>query len=209
MKIAVMQPYFFPYVGYFEMIQSVEKFYFLDNVQYIKQGWINRNRIRAKNEEGWQWLIIPVENAPVETIISDIKINGSHWLKKSKKTLLQTYGKKIEEHEVFKVFDHTEEYLNPLLQKSICQTARFLGIETAFESTTQFSQITTIGQQRIIDLCCEVKADVYVNASGGRELYDEKAFAERGIKLEFMEPTKHENKLSILDLIFGDGLCKL
>jgi hypothetical protein len=209
MKIAVMQPYFFPYIGYFELIKSVDRFYFLDNVQYIKQSWMNRNRIRANNAEGWQWLIVPVENAPVETIISEIKISGSHWLKKSKKTLLQTYGKKIEDHPLFKVFDRIEDYLNPLLQNSVCQIARYLGIETPFESCTQFSHITSTGQQRVIDLCREVKADVYINSPGGRELYDEKTFADNGIELQFMEPTQHPNRLSILDVTLGDGLNRL
>lgn len=76
MKTAIMQPYFFPYVGYFELIKYVDNFVFLSNVQYVKRRWINRNKIRSANKN-FQYITIPIKNCQQKTLIENIEINYS------------------------------------------------------------------------------------------------------------------------------------
>jgi hypothetical protein len=203
MRIAIMQPYFFPYWGYFELIKSVNLFVFFDGVQYIKRGWINRNRIRSKDSE-FIYITIPILKSNQNTLISDIKIDKKNWKDKLLQTLQHTY-KKCNLHPLYKCIEsQQEEYLSPLLWNTLSFTMQYLGIHTPMTKSITYEGKS---QELIINICKELGAKEYVNLSGGRELYEEKEFAKHDIKLEFMPPTQQFNKLSILDLCLGDGFC--
>ena len=81
MKLAIMQPYFFPYIGYFQLMNVVDKWVVFDNIQYIRHGWVNRNRILSPNlEKEWQYILIPLDKHAKEALIYDIKIiNSNRW----------------------------------------------------------------------------------------------------------------------------------
>lgn len=208
MKIAVMQPYFFPYVGYFELIKSVDVFVFLSNVQYIRRGWVNRNRIRSNNAD-FQYLTIPIVKCPQQTLIKDVKVDyKEEWHKKHLLTLKHIYGKKIENSSIFNEYKEVNlsDNLNHLLQLMIIACCRHLGIKTIFNDSINFTD-SLDATQRILNICRSLRATEYFNATNGRSLYSQDDFG--SIKLNFMEPTKYDNKLSILDLCFGDNITSI
>jgi hypothetical protein len=176
MRVAIMQPYFFPYVGYFELIAGVDRFVLLDDVQYIRRGWVNRNRIRSfQDTRGWQYLTIPVEHAPRDTPINRIRVDRADpdWPARHQRTLAHVYGRTILEHPLYAAFTRAAERRTPSLVEVLHQflrdTCRHLGIETPFETSEQFG-VTASGEDRILDLCEAVGATVYVNLPGGRTL---------------------------------------
>lgn len=203
MKIAIMQPYFYPYIGYFELIKSVDVFYIFDNVQYTR-GWINRNKIRNHG-----WLTVPITKCPQKTKIEDVLISGTSWHKDHCAAIEKTYGKRADNP----LYDHYRDMeppqmLSDLLESTIKNTCKHLQINTKFKKAPNLESNLPLNSaiKKIISICQHVGATTYVNPSGGTGLYDNKTFNEYGIKLEFMDATKHENKLSILDLCLGDGL---
>jgi hypothetical protein len=206
MKIAIMQPYYYPYVGYFDLIKSVDKFVFLNNVQYIRRGWINRNRIRWIN--GWKYLTIPIVKCPRSTLIQNIKVSGKDWKQEHLHALTISY-KAVCNHSCFKHLASIEtDNLCELLMETLKNTSRFLGIKTDFADSRDYPSESR-KQYRLIDICKQLGATTYVNAPGGASLYDTADFEKENINLEILPLTKHANKLSILDLIFGENLSTL
>jgi hypothetical protein len=134
-----------------------------------------------------------------------VLISGKEWKQEHLCYLIYSYGD-VQNHPCFKFLTTIEtNNLCQMLMDTIIYTTRYLGITTEFLDSRNFPSSRT-KQHRLIDICKQLNADVYVNAPGGRELYDNQDFESNNIKLEFLEPTKHKNKLSILDLILGDNL---
>lgn len=200
-----MQPYYYPYIGYFELINSVDNFVFLNNVQYIRRGWVNRNRIRWNDT--WKYITVPIAKCSRDTLIQDIEISGEEWLGDHLASLKYSYNNI--EHESF-------QYLASMNTKKLCEllmlttkhTAKLLGIKTKFLDSRDFPS-SGKKQHLLIDICKQLGATTYVNASGGIELYDKNDFEKENIKLEFTPPTNHNNKYSILDLMLGDSLNRI
>lgn len=207
MKIAVMQPYFYPYLLYFKLIKTVDTFVFLTDVQYLRRGWMNRNCIRTQT--GWQYLTIPVEKSPQDTLIYNIK-TVPDWGQLHCKTLLTTYGKKTEQHWLFQKFKElcAETNLCNFLCKSIQHTAANLDIKTIFLDSRDYPS-SLRREHRIIDICKKLNATTYVNLPGGTTLYTPEMFAEHNIQLEFIPILDNSNHLSIIDLCLGDNMEKL
>lgn len=206
MKLAVMQPYFFPYIGYFELIHKVDVFVFLTNVQYIKNGWVNRNRIKSHTDD-FQYLTVPIDRCPQKTKIHDVKIHNSNWHDKHLSTLSHVYGNKIKNIEIYKHYELCNTLnLNELLQSTIKNCCAYLNIKTKFDESVNFEDSSN-ATQRILNICKSLNADEYINLANGKNLYSQKDFGE--IKLTFMKNTTHENKFSILDLCFKDGITSL
>lgn len=207
MRIAIMQPYFFPYHGYFELIQKSDLFIFYTDVQYIQRGWVNRNRIRSP--DGWRHLTVPVKHAPLQTLIHEIKTE-ENWLSKHLRTLEVVYGQtRCRAHPVFTMFKQTAEETVPdlcsLLMRSVERTSRLLGLKTPFADSRSLGA-TGKHQDRVIDICKKVGATTCVCPSGSNTLYNLDDFAKQGITLEIMGCTTYQNKLSILDVMLGGGL---
>jgi hypothetical protein len=202
MKIAVMQPYFFPYVGYFELIRSVDTFVFLTDVQFTRKGWINRNRIRSK-EKDFEPIVAPVIKCPLSTNIKDVLIFGTQWAEAIEKKLRHTYSEKSN-HAIVKYVSTLNKHksLNDMLCESIMWTCNFLGINTKFAYSQGISDKTN--KDKILEICKSFNCDTYVNACGGSELYSTSEFSKEGIELTFMQPTLYQNKFSIVDSILTD-----
>ena len=201
MKIAIMQPYYYPYIGYFELINNVDKFVFLNNVQYIRRGWINRNRI--KWNETWKYLTVPIAKCSRDTLIQDVKISNEDWLKDHLDSLIYSYNNP--NHKSFKYLASINtQSLCDLLMLTIKHTAKLLGIKTEFLDSRDFPS-NNKKQYLLIDICKHLNANTYINAAGGVDIYDKIDFENEGINLEFMPSTKHDNKLSILDLMLSNS----
>lgn len=188
-----MQPYLFPYIGYFQLINAVDKFIIYDDVTFIKQGWINRNRILT---EGSALLFsIPLSEASPYKLIRDISIDEllyDKWKKKFYKTLDQYYKKAPYYEKVLPIIKIVLESNNQLISavalcsiKAVCE---YLAIETEIaETVDKYSNNYLKGEDRIIDICRQEAAKVYINAEGGRSLYSRNTFKENKIELRFIK----------------------
>lgn len=214
MKIAVMQPYFLPYLGYFQLINAVDKFVFYDDVNFIKKGWINRNNFLLNGNP--HLFTIPLKQASQNRKINTIQLSiDEKWVKSFFKTLEQAYKNAPYYNNVIelliKIFDKKTLFISELAKLSIIETAQYLSIPTTFEFTSAiYNNVELKGSSRILDICRKENADTYINPIGGRELYDKKDFAETGIQLFFQKMktvsyTQFEHdfvpSLSMLDVI--------
>jgi hypothetical protein len=222
--LAVMQPYIFPYIGYFNLINSATHFVFYDDVDYIKQGWINRNRILINGHPSY--FSIPLSNGRSGVQIREVKVfNLSHFYKKFKRTLEQSYGKSpffdIGLSYVEKVLLSGEENISKLAELSISEASNMLEIEASvYRSSSDFSDSKGIGRsERLISIAQQLNCKTYVNSINASFLYDKQYFSMRGVNLSFIKPklvgynqlnaTKFIPGLSIIDLIMNLSLDEI
>jgi hypothetical protein len=201
MKIAIMQPYFFPYQGYFDLIASVDKFIFLNDVQYVKRRWVNRNIIPAPNKKDNMFVTVPIKKASRNTNINQIEIHDNIWAERHLKTFIHVYGKAKVNSEFKEYYTSLKKHVNlsNMLCESIMWTCKLLGINKKFYYASDYSS-SLYGQERILELCNIFKASSYFNAFGGQGLYDKDKFYKSNIELIFMPESKNE-KFSILNRI--------
>ena len=213
-----MQPYLFPYIGYFQLINAVDKFVVYDDVNYIKQGWVNRNNILV---QGQPYLFtVPLKNASSFAKINEIEVNENlyrNWKKKFFRTLQQSYTKAPNFKEAFGLISSildTEKKnigISELATESIREICQYLSVETELAgSSTAYKNENLSGQHRVLDNCRKEGATGYINPIGGQKLYSKKAFEEQGIELNFVEtvPVAYEQfskdfipALSIIDVL--------
>lgn len=194
MKFAIMQPYIFPYIGYFQLISAVDRFVVYDDVTFIKQGWINRNRILAIDSA--LLFSIPLSGASSSVLIKDVRINRANypfWRNKFFKTLDQCYSKASQYDKVLPMIQNalTEnpEFIGALAVRSLKAVCDFIGITTALiESSSIYGNNHLKSQERIIDICRKEMADIYINPIGGAQLYSRDIFRSNGITLSFLKP---------------------
>lgn len=216
--IGVMQPYLFPYLGYFQLIGAVDKFVIYDDVNYIKSGWINRNRILVNGQA--HLFTLPLKKAGSFTKINSIELDPqatSTWYAKFRRTLAQSYGRAPYLNEVLAILDRIfivpHLRLADLLLASIREVLAYVPIGTELvASSTSYANDHLHGQARILDICCQEGAGKYINAIGGQELYARDAFSARNMELAFLKsrlPEYHQGKhpfvpgLSILDAMLN------
>jgi len=194
-KIGIMQPYFFPYIGYFQIIMAVDLFVFYDDVQFIKGGWINRNRIIINNE--LRYLTIPLKDASANKLIKDT------FVKKDQKAFL-IIEKKIEQcykkapffSIVFPLIQNLlkgdYKTISELAMYSIEMVSRYLLLSTKFiVSSEKFGDTSRYKRsERLARICHTFSAETYINAIGGQELYDKEEFLRMNIKLQFLKSQK-------------------
>jgi hypothetical protein len=215
MKIAIMQPYFMPYIGYFQLINSVDKFIIYDNIQYTKKGWINRNRILANEKD--QLITLPIKKDSDYLNIIERELSES-WDKDKSKMLniiKASYNKAPYFQETFelisKCLNNPEANLFKFIYDSIVLINNHLKIKTPIViSSTIDADHTLKSQDKVLSLCKEQNADVYINSIGGVELYDKETFKQNNIKLNFIKSnpvqyTQFNNEfvpwLSIIDVM--------
>jgi len=218
MKLAIMQPYFFPYIGYWQLLRVVDCFVIYDDVNFITRGWINRNRILINGKPSY--ITIPLYHASQNRRISDISIQSSPvWRKKMIKSIENTYRKALFFSEVFPVIEKIICYetnsLVDFLAQHIRVLAAYLGIKTEIVATSRcYQNNDLIGQKRIIDICKREGATTYINPQGGQTFYDTKEFKNAGIDLQFivMQPKPYIQRaagfvpyLSIIDALMEIG----
>ena len=187
MKVAVMQPYFLPYIGYWQLIKYVDVFIIFDDVNYIKKGYVDRNVVLGRH--GLCSLKIKVIKASQNRLINELQINvdQSHIWEKIK----NCYPRRSLESEagvlLKSIIDNEELNLARYLEKSIHAIAKYLKIDTQIMRSSDMP-CESSGKNKIIPLVNHVQGKTYVNLPGGRHLYAEDMFVEKKIALEFFDP---------------------
>jgi hypothetical protein len=215
MKLAIMQPYFMPYIGYFQLINSVDKFVIYDNIQYTKKGWINRNRILVNGAD--QLITLPIKKDSDYLNVVDRKLSESWQKDKSKmlNVINSSYGKAPNFQETFelilKCLNNPEVNLFRFIYDSIVLINEYLEIKTPIIiSSTIDIDHTLKSQDKVLSLCKKQNADVYINSIGGVELYDKSVFKQNNIELNFIKSNPIQYKqfndkflswLSIIDVM--------
>lgn len=189
MKLAIMQPYFFPYIGYFQLIKAVDQFIVYDNIKYTKKGWINRNRILRLGKD--EIFSLPLKNDSDFKNICDREISGN--FKPGK--LLSQFADAYRHASYFAqtmpliedVVRHKDVNLFRFLNYSITRTCAHLGIDTPITVSSNVDIDHGLrSEAKVLALCQAMAASVYINAIGGLELYKQSAFQAQGIALKFI-----------------------
>lgn len=209
-----MQPYIFPYIGYFQLINAVDKFVIYDDVNFINKGWINRNRMLNNGKDSL--FSIPLKEASQNKLINEINVNWDGiWKSKFLKTLEQCYKKAPFYQVAISLIEQTlnvdDEPISKVIEYNLRLTCEYLGITSEIVSSSAIYQNTHLkAQERILDICLQEKATQYINPIGGLELYDKWVFEAQNINLNFIkskpvEYTQFKNEfvpwLSIVDVL--------
>lgn len=190
--IAIMQPYFFPYIGYFQLIHASDIFIFYDDVNFINRGWINRNRILLNGEP--HLISIPCKKASQNKLIKDIQVAFDE---KNRQKLLRTfqlaYRKAPYYLEVFPIIEKTlsagEINIAELAANSIKEVVHYLGLSVTFKASSKNYQNGELKKaDRLIDICQREEINNYINPQGGKEIYSKAYFKEKRINLRFLTP---------------------
>lgn len=219
MKIAIMQPYLFPYIGYFQLINIADKFVIYDDVQYIKGGWINRNRILVNKTDFLFRFSIKNDSA-------FLNINQRYFtddFEKDKKKFIKiieyAYNKAPFYSDTKKILDCilsiNEKNISNMIAQTLILICKYLDINTEFCMSSKLDKNNTLkGEERVIDINRCLHSKHYINSIGGWNLYSQQSFEKSGIKLSFLQPELVEYKqfknqfvpgLSIIDvLMFND-----
>ena len=217
-KIAILQSNYIPWKGYFDLIAMVDEFIIYDQVQYTKNDWRNRNKI--KTNKGVEWLTIPVRVESLYQKINETKIFDDNWSKKHKATLSTNYGKAKYFNEtkdfVFDLYDQTSKvkFLSEINYIFIKSISEYLKIDTKITLSTNYNLID--GQtERLVDLCVQANATHYISGPSAKNYIDEELFINQNVKLEWMDYSGYneynqlfspfDHRVSILDLIFNVG----
>jgi len=218
-RLSIMQPYIFPYIGYFHLIESTEKIVFYDDVNYIKRGWINRNRILLNNSDFL--FTISVEKASQNKLINEIKpLIDSNFINKFFAQIETAYKKAPHYYAVVEmlktVFSKQHDNISDLAINSITSVYQYLDKDIQWtKSSISSPEIKGMDKaDRLIQITKNLGYQKYINAIGGKELYQKEYFNNKGVKLNFVKSQKIEYKqfnndfvpwLSIIDiLMFND-----
>lgn len=191
MKLGIMQPYFFPYIGYWQLINAVDKYVIYDDVNFIKKGWINRNRILCNGKD--LMINVLLNKISQNKLINEIYlIEESVWKDKLIKTIANNYKKAPYYEEVMPIILdiilNKEKNLALYLAYLIKTLSIYIGIETKFLLSSQISKDNTLkGEEKILEICNKLNADTYINAIGGMEIYSFDEFRKNGINLSFLK----------------------
>jgi len=220
---AILQPHYIPWIGYFSMISRVEKFIFLDNVQYIKREWKNRNKIRKHStSNSAKWLSVPVTKATKSNLIKEVKISYEFdWVTEHLNSVKETYKKTKYFDEVFGIFEKIisdkEIFLSELNIKFIKEICKYVNIKSDFILS---SELLAQGKKdyKLLDICKKVNSSFYLANNSTLEYLKTDIFSKNNIIVEpqnYNHPTYEQffdNKqvvwvgnLSVLDLLFNYG----
>ena len=217
MKIAIMQPYFFPFMGYFDLIKHADAFIFLSDAQFIRRGYINKNTIQSKTNT--INITIPVKKT--ERSASIIDVFPTDTFEKDYELIMRqckhAYGKcpgypilaqlLCDTLEAFK--QAPQQNIGALASQSVVQSSLYLGLECEFFQSTDFPNTKQLrGKDRILDICHQFRSvDTYINRPGGQSLYDQQEFTTHGIDLKFLNDNKAQHDNSILHDIAHKTYC--
>lgn len=217
MKVGIMQPYFFPYLGYFQLINYVDKWIFFDDVQYINHGWMNRNRI-LHPKEGWLYIILPLQKHSRDDLIKDIKINNNENWREKILGQLSHYKKKAPYYnntidlvnECLNVYENNLVNVNVNIISVICN---YLDINFDYEISSHckfdYSNVNDAGEWAL-RICEQINANEYINPPGGYDLFNIDKFNNSNINLKFLKMndivysqkrSNFEPGLSIIDVL--------
>lgn len=216
---AVMQPYFIPYLGYYQLMSAVDVFVIYDDIEYSKQSWINRNRLLLKN--GIDYITLPLAKGPDVAHVRD-RCLASDWPKHRTKYLNrveQAYKDRAQFQRgmelLNEIFNTQELNLFAFLKRSIDLTCQALNLKTPLLISSEIGDFRNLSSaNKVQSICKAIDAEVYINPIGGQNLYSESDFEANGLKLGFIQtdfmsyqqnnsPQFYEG-LSILDLIMSE-----
>lgn len=221
MNVGIMQPYFFPYIGYWQLIYAVDKYVVFDDVNYIKRGWINKNYILYNNQR--KQINVYLKGVSQNKLINEVEIGDRDNNLNNLTVIQDAYRKAPYFEQVF-----------PIIEKIICQDAtnvaeynefllkaiiKYLGISTEIYRSSDLNKDNSLrGQDKIIDICKVLGADAYYNAIGGTELYHIDAFRNNNMELFFLNPGAVNYKqfgdvfvsdLSIIDVLMFNSIMDI
>jgi len=221
MRLAIMQPYFFPYIGYFQLIAAVDMFIVYDNIKYTKKGWINRNRILQNGKD--VFFSLPLKNDSDSLDVCERELAADFNRDKLLNQIKEAYRRTPYFAETFPLVEqiilHEEANLFRFLHHSIVKTCGHLGITTEIRVSSDIAIDHGLkNQDKVLALCEAVDASTYVNAIGGMDLYSKEAFLEKSIDLKFIRSKPFEYPqfgdafvpwLSIIDVMMFNPLDRI
>jgi len=215
MKLAIMQPYLFPYIGYFQLMNAVDEFVVYDNIEFTKKGWINRNRVLVNGNDAY--ISFPLKK---DSDYLDIRERylAEVWITDRKKMLNRihaSYSKSPYFTDVYHVIEKAilfeENNLFLFILNSLNLVKDYLQITTSLITSSTIPVDHTLkAEKKVIEICKDRKAEVYINPIGGLGLYDKNEFKESGIELHFLKSDPIDYKqfendfvpwLSIIDVM--------
>lgn len=221
MKIGIMQPYFLPYIGYFQLLNAVDKYVIYDNIQYTKKGWINRNRILQNGKD--LLITVPVEKDSDYLDIKDRLVSNGFDRQKLLNQIREAYRKAPHFDSVISLIENIinvdENNLFLYIYNSVKAVCEYLNIDTEIIiSSTLDIDHSLKGQDKVISICKKLGATDYYNAIGGQELYSVEDFKKENIDLHFLSANPIEYKqlknefvpwLSILDVMMFNSVDEI
>ena len=190
MKLAIMQPYFWPYTGYFQLLHAADVFVIYDNIQYTKKGWMNRNRYLCNGRD--KYFTIPVAKDSDYLDVCERKVAADFDRRKLKRQIQAAYAKAPCFAAIFPLFcacvDYAEENLFRFIYYSVKKIAQYLEIDTKVIVSSELGIGHEVrGKDKVLAICRKLEADTYINPIGGTALYDKQEFLDAGIGLYFLE----------------------
>lgn len=191
MKLAIMQPYFMPYLGYWQVMNLVDRYVVYDDVNYIKGGWINRNRILVNGAA--QYINLLLSGASPNKKINEIELLGdARKTEKLLSTIEMCYAKAPCYKDAFPVIEgiirEKEKNLGRFLYLQHQRIADYLGLETKLILSSSMEKDNSLkGVDKVLSICRQLDANTYINSIGGRHLYTKEQFAQYGMDMFFLE----------------------
>jgi hypothetical protein len=192
MRLAIMQPYFFPYIGYFQLINAVDEFVIYDNIEFTKKGWINRNRILVNGQDAY--ITVPLKK---DSDFLDIKARwlADTWRSERSKMLnriTESYRKAPQFNVVYPVIEKAILFddlnLFNFILHSVNQVNGYLGISTSIVVSSAIEMNHALkAEEKVMGMCKAKNADTYLNPIGGVDLYSKERFRNEGIELLFIK----------------------
>lgn len=221
-----MQPYFLPYLGYISLIKHTDEFILFDTAQFIRHGWIERNRVLKQNE-GWLYVQVPLEKYTRETLIKDVKINNALEWKKKILSQLVTYKKSAPNYykvvnllnRVFEKDYDSIVHLNKVLLERVCSYLGFPRTLPIFSEMNLVIDEVKAPDEWALNICKKIGQEVtYINPQGGLDFFDRQKYEDSSIQIYFQKMqlvpydqkrTNFEAGLSILDVMMYNDVDKI
>ncbi len=216
-RVAIVQSNYLPWKGYFDLIRAADVFVLYDDVQYTKNDWRNRNRV--KTSSGLQWLTIPVRHVSLHQRIMETRTVDHRWRKSHWTTLLQVYGK-TPHFELYRrrleqfYLDDDEVFLSRINERLLREIADMLGIRTSIRRVDEFD-LPAGKTERLVELCLQLKATEYLSGPAAKCYLDEDIFSRSGITVRYADYSGYpeyeqshmpfEHAVTVLDLLFHMG----
>ena len=195
MRLGIMQPYFLPYIGYYQLIAEVDTFIVYDNIKYTKKGWINRNRMLLNGSDGM--FSLPLKKDSDSLDVRQREIAPDFDRKKLLNQFKGAYGRAPYFVQTFPLLERIvhcqENNLFAYLHHALLESCRHLSIGTEIRISSSIAIDHELkAQDKVLALCCALGADTYINTIGGTELYDKGEFGAHGIELKFIKAKPFE-----------------
>lgn len=215
-RVAIIQSNYIPWKGYFDIIASVDNFVLYDTVQFTKNDWRNRNKI--KTPQGVQWLTVPVGQS-INRRICDVVLSDSHWQVRHWKTLESNYRRALHFLEIAQLISpvYLQRYhgtLSSLNRELIFLVCEYLGIETKIINSSDF-ELQGGQNERLLNICFQLGATEYISGPSAKGYLNEQIFNKNGIKVRWFDYSKYPeypqlwgefiHEVTILDLLFNCG----